>query len=257
MILTEPTAGAGDRVLIRPQWTVPANVHSVVTTRSGGVSLGPYGAFNLALHVGDDPMQVARNREQLRQVLQLPQEPGWLQQVHGTRVVELPSTELLPEADASVCRVPGLACVILTADCLPVLFCDDAGTVVAAAHAGWRGLLKGVLENTVSTMGCDPARIRAWLGPAIGPAAFEVGEDVRKVFVAHDARAAAAFHAGAAPGKFMADLYELARLRLRHAGVSQIAGGGDCTYSNSGRYYSFRREPRCGRMASLIWLTGS
>lgn len=247
-------AGDGNLGLIRPDWAVSPRVKAAVTTRSGGISSGPFASFNLALHVTDDASAVMQNRARLRSALHLPQEPGWLQQVHGTRVVELPAAESVPEADASVSRVTGLACVILTADCLPVLLCDEVGTVVAAAHAGWRGLLNGVLENTVAAMACSPTQICAWLGPAIGPDAFEVGAEVRNAFVQQDVRAAAAFRTGQASGKFIADLYALARLRLNGAGVSQVQGGGECTYTAADRYYSYRRESPCGRMASLIWL---
>lgn len=247
-------AGGTQNRWYTPDWDVPANVRSVVTTRGGDGSVGGYAAFNLARHVGDEAAQVTRNRQQLRKGLALPQEPGWLQQVHGTQVVSLPTAEPVPEADASVCRTSGLACVILTADCLPVLFCDDAGTVVAAAHAGWRGLLNGVLENTVQAMACAPTTIRAWLGPAIGPTAFEVGAEVREAFVRHDAQAHAAFVPSVQAGKYLADLYALARQRLQQAGVGHLSGGGACTYTDAARYYSFRREARCGRMASLVWL---
>ena len=249
-----PQAGGGDLGLIRPDWAVSPRVKTVVTTRNGGVSLGPYSSFNLALHVADDASAVMKNRAQLRSALHLPQEPGWLQQVHGTRVVELPAVEAVPEADASISRVAGLACVILTADCLPVLLCDEAGTVVAAAHAGWRGLLNGVLENTIAAMGCAPRQICAWLGPAIGPNVFEVGAEVRNAFVQRDARAAAAFRVGMNSEKFIADLYVLAHLRLSSVGVGRVEGGGECTYTAADRYYSYRRESPCGRMASLIWL---
>lgn len=211
-----------------------------------------YASFNLAEHVGDDAQAVRKNRALLCDALKLPQAPGWLQQVHGTQVVPLPA-DPVPEADASVSRAAGLACVILTADCLPVLFCDDAGSVVAAAHAGWRGLLKGVLENTLAAMASPPSRIMAWLGPAIGPSAFEVGAEVREVFIEQSMVADAAFRPSAS-GKFMADLYMLARQRLEAAGVHRIYGGGECTYRDAARFYSFRREARCGRMASLIWL---
>jgi YfiH family protein len=249
-----PQAGPGDLGLVRPDWAVSPRVKAAVTTRRSGVSVGPHASFNLATHVDDDINAVLQNRALLRSHLQLLQEPGWLRQVHGTRVVELPTLEATAEADASVSRVSGLACVVLTADCLPVLLCDEAGTVVAAAHAGWRGLLNGVLENTVAAMACAPTQIRAWLGPAIGPAVFEVGAEVRNAFLQHDASAASAFVAGRTGGKFFADIYALARLRLRDAGVSRVEGGGECTYTMAERYYSFRREPLCGRMASLIWI---
>ena len=247
-----PIAGDGSPGLIGPEWPVPARVRAAVTTRQGGCSLAPFESLNLAEHVGDDLQSVQKNRGRLREALQLPQEPGWLQQVHGTRTVQLP-LRAVPEADASVSRISGLACAILTADCLPVLFCDAAGTVVAAAHAGWRGLLNGVLENTITAMACPSGQILAWLGPAIGPDAFEVGSEVRDAFVRKNASADAAFRA-AAPGKYMADLYALARQRLKAAGVHRIYGGGECTYHDTQRFYSFRREARCGRMASLIWM---
>lgn len=254
MSANKPIAGAGSLPLIQPGWPVPANVRAVVTTREGGCSTGPYASFNLATHVGDEERSVWQNRERLRATLKLPQEPGWLQQVHGTQVVQLPTPAIL-EADASVSRQAGLACAILTADCLPVLLCDEAGSVVAAAHAGWRGLLNGVLENTIAAMACSPSQVMAWLGPAIGPGAFEVGGEVRDAFIQKNVNADAAFQPSAS-GKFMADLYALAEQRLKAAGVRRIYGGGECTHRDAQRFYSFRREARCGRMASLIWLQG-
>jgi YfiH family protein len=255
-----PTAGDRELPLLKPDWPAPATVRAVVTTRIGGCSRGPYAGFNLGTHVGDAPDDVARNRQRLQQAVQLSQAPLWLQQVHGSRVLSLspgaPVPASPPEADAACTTQTGLACAILTADCLPVLFCDSAGGVVAAAHAGWRGLRAGVLENTVRAMAVPPATIMAWFGPAIGPQAFEVGAEVRAAFLAEDADARAAFVAGRAPDKFMADLYALARLRLRRAGVMQVFGGGRCTYSEPARFFSYRREPVTGRMASLIWLGG-
>lgn len=242
--------------LLRPDWPAPAAVQAVVTTRAGGCSRGAYASLNLGAHVGDAPADVACNRQRLQQALQLSQAPVWLQQVHGTQVLSLPTTAHTFEADAACTTQPGLACAVLTADCLPVLFCDRAGSVVAAAHAGWRGLLAGVLENTVRSMAVSSTTIMAWLGPAIGPQAFEVGAEVRTAFVAQDTDADAAFTAAAASGKFMADLYALARLRLQRIGVTQIYGGGACTYSDPGLYFSYRREPVTGRMATLIWLKG-
>lgn len=242
--------------LLRPDWEVPAGVRALVTTREGGVSCAPYASFNLGDHVGDAPEAVAANRARLRQ--QLPAEPLWLSQVHGVAVAdaEAASAGAPPVADAAVARGAGRVCVVLTADCLPVLFCDDAGVVVAAAHAGWRGLAAGVLEATVARMGVAPGTIRAWLGPAIGPAAFEVGDEVRAAFVRDDPGAAAAFARGRHAGKWRADLFTLARRRLNHAGVLQIDGGGVCTVSDAGRFYSYRRDGVTGRFASLIWLEG-
>jgi YfiH family protein len=238
--------------LIVPDWPAPACVRAVATTRGGGYSQGPYAGLNLATHVGDDPAAVQANRQLLCRQLGLDAEPVWLEQVHGRRVLQLPQDPLQP-ADASVCRQPGLACVVMSADCLPVLFCDRAGTVVAAAHAGWRGLAAGVLEATVQAMAVPPAQLMAWLGPAIGPQAFEVGEPVRTAFLAAQSAAAGAFVPAGTPGQWYADLYALARLRLQGAGLRQIHGGGYCTLADPTRFYSYRREPRCGRMATLVW----
>ncbi len=234
-----------------PGWSAPANVRALVTTRAGGVSQAPYGSLNLGGHVGDLAEAVAENRGRLRRLL--PAEPVWLEQVHGVAVADADSASGLPRADASVARRPGVVCAVMTADCLPVLFCDDEGEVVAAAHAGWRGLVAGVLEATVARMGVAPSNVLAWLGPAIGPAAFEVGGEVRAAFLDSDPAAADAFVSSAEPGKWLADLYALARLRLVRAGVSRIYGGGECTYSDSLRFYSYRREGATGRFASLVW----
>ncbi|AUL99456.1 peptidoglycan editing factor PgeF [Zoogloeaceae bacteirum Par-f-2] len=241
---------------IVPQWPAPARVRAIVTTRNGGVSQGRYASLNLATHVGDDPGAVAANRALLRS--RLPTEPVWLEQVHGTNIVMAefaPGERCLPPvADGAWTRQPGVVCAVMTADCLPVLFCDDAGSVVAAAHAGWRGLCAGILERTVEAMHVAPARIQAWLGPAIGPGAFEVGTDVRSAFLQHDSGATAAFVAGKEPGKWLADLYLLAKIRLARAGVIDVFGGGFCTYTDAERFYSYRRDGATGRMASLIWL---
>ena len=237
---------------IVPGWPAPARVKCLMTTRAGGVSSAPWDSLNLGDHVGDDPTHVSANRAHLRQ--QLPAEPGWLKQVHSARVVEL-GREANPEADASFTRQTAQVCAVLTADCLPVLFCDRAGSVVAAAHAGWRGLAVGVLESTVAAMQVPPGDVLAWLGAAIGPQAFEVGDEVRQAFVAQHPEAAAAFlpH-GSAPGKWLADIYQLARIRLNHAGVQAVYGGGRCTFSEADSFYSYRRDGVTGRMASLIWL---
>jgi YfiH family protein len=236
--------------LIVPDWPAPVRVRSLMTTRSGGVSQAPWASLNLGDHVGDDPVHVAANRARLHP--QLPAEPGWLRQVHSTRVVKL-GQEPNPEADAAFTRDPGRVCAVLTADCLPVLFCDRAGSVVAAVHAGWRGLAGGVLEATVIAMQVAPGEILAWLGAAIGPHAFEVGDDVREAFVALHPETAAAF-APHAPGKWLADIYELARIRLGHVGVQAVYGGGYCTFNEADRFYSYRRDGMTGRMAALIWL---
>jgi YfiH family protein len=236
--------------MIAPDWPAPPQVKCLMTTREGGVSGPPWARFNLGDHVGDDPAHVAANRARLRQ--HLPAEPGWLRQVHSPRVVEL-GHEPNPEADAAFTRQAGQVCVVLTADCLPVLFCDRAGSVVAAAHAGWRGLADGVLEATVAAMQVPPGEVLAWMGAAIGPQAFEVGDEVRAAFVAQHAGAAAAF-APHAPEKWLADLYALARIRLGAIGVQAIYGGGRCTFNEAESFFSYRRDGVTGRMASLIWL---
>lgn len=240
---------------LTPGWPAPGNVGCLITTREGGCSHAPFDGFNLATHVGDDAGAVARNRELL--MLRIGAQPVWLEQVHGVSVVDLdtcPALADMPVADAAISHRPGKACAVLTADCLPVLLCDRAGTVVAAAHAGWRGLAAGVLEETVRVMNVSPREILAWLGPAIGPQAFEVGDEVRDLFVAADTVAADAFVATGTRGKWMADLAMLARQRLLRAGVGWVAGGGMCTFSDHQRFYSFRRDGPTGRFASLIWL---
>lgn len=250
-----PTGKAFSEVapgLMRPDWDLPAGVGALLTTRIGGRSPGAYASFNLGDHVGDDPAAVAANRARLRRFL--PADPLWLEQVHGADVVDAERFTGVPRADAAIARSPARACVVLTADCLPVLFCDDEARVVAAAHAGWRGLAAGVLENTVRDMGVAPERVRAWMGPAIGPQAFEVGDEVREAFVAADPLAASAFAAREARGKWLADLFALARLRLRRAGVMRVSGGGVCTVSAPERFFSYRRDGVTGRFASLVWL---
>jgi len=241
-----------------PDWPAPAHVRAFTTTRAGGVSKSPYDSMNLAMHVGDDPSAVAENRRILR--LDLPAEPIWLNQVHGCGVAERADEAEPPCADASVAREPGTVCAVMTADCLPVLLSDRAGSVVAAAHAGWRGLAAGVLEQTVSAMSVAPGDILAWLGPAIGPEAFEVGEEVREAFVSQHRLAAIAFRPALpgtldeAPRKWLADIYALARIRLAAIGVEAVYGGGWCTYKDAGRFFSYRRDGATGRMASLIYI---
>ena len=235
-----------------PDWPAPANVKALQTTRKGGVSKAPYDSFNLGSHVGDNPLAVSRNRMLLAPFL--PSEPVWLNQMHGTSVADAGHAGCLPGADASVSTHPGAVCVVLTADCLPVLLCDATGSVVAAAHAGWRGLCDGVIEAAVSAMAVPADTLMAWLGPAIGPARFEVGDEVRSAFVGKQAQAATAFVPGV-DGKWLADLCQLARLRLNALGVSRIYGGGLCTYSDPERFYSYRRDGVTGRMGTFIWIS--
>lgn len=235
---------------IVPDWPAPRRVRALVTTRSGGVSTGPYASLNLGARVGDDPEHVARNRAILRSCL--PTEPAWLRQVHGATVIDAARASAETEADAAVTREEQVVCAVLTADCLPVLFCDREGSTVGIAHAGWRGLAGGILENTIRATRVAPNRLIAYIGPGIGPRAYEVGEDVRDVFVRASPAAAAAFSAKQ-NGKFLADLYFLARSRLAAAGVAEVCGGGFCTAGEK-RFFSFRRDGITGRMASLIWL---
>ncbi|GBG12902.1 laccase domain-containing protein [Novimethylophilus kurashikiensis] len=237
---------------IVPEWPAPANVHALQTTRLGGLSRPPYDSLNLGSHVGDEPLIVERNRNLLNPYM--PSEPVWLEQVHGTHVVLAETAGCLPKGDACVARADNAVCAIMTADCLPVLLCAEDGSVVGAAHAGWRGLADGVIEQTVDAMQVGGNRLLAWLGPAIGPDSFEVGEDVRAAFIEHNPAAGQAFKPDpTTPGKFLADLYVLARQRLDAVGVARIYGGEYCTYSDSQRFYSYRRDGRTGRMASLIW----
>jgi YfiH family protein len=281
-------------MVIEPQWPAPARVRATFTLRSGGVSAAPYESLNLGTHVGDAHEAVRENRRRVRERLGLPAEPVWLQQVHGTRVVEIdalaanvapsiasettagaasgrpagvPSRAAVgmaadgltvadgspPEADAAMTRTPGRVCVIQVADCMPVLFAARDGTAVGAAHAGWRGLAGGVLEQTIAQLAMPAAQLVAWLGPAISQRHFEVGDEVRAAFMKDDAGAALAFEANSR-GRWQCDLYALARRRLAALGVGDVSGGGWCTYSDSARFFSFRRDGQCGRMAALIWM---
>lgn len=237
--------------LLRPDWPAPLSVRAVQTLRGGGCSPAPWDSLNLGDHVGDDSVRVAANRASLRALL--PGEPRWLCQVHGTGVVDAAAVDGVPEADAAFARRPGTVCAVMTADCLPVLLCDRAGTVVAAAHAGWRGLEAGVLEATVAAMEVAPGELLAWFGPAIGAGHFEVGDEVRAAFVARDPSATEAFQA-CAGGKWLADIYALARQRLAAVGVTAVFGGAWCTVSDPARFFSYRRDGVTGRMATLIWL---
>ncbi len=237
---------------IVPDWPAPANVKALQTTRHGGVSAAPYDTLNLGMHVGDNPQAVARNRQLLEPLV--PSEPVWLEQVHGTVVANADAASCRVQADACIARHRGAVCVVMTADCLPILLCDEAGTVVAAVHAGWKGLAAGVIEATVNAMEVAPHRLIAWLGPAIGQEAFEVGAEVRAVFIAHQARAAEAFVAHGGQGKYHADLYLLARQRLEALGIRKVSGGNYCTYRQKDKFFSYRRDGVTGRMGTFIWL---
>lgn len=236
---------------IRPGWKSPAGVGALTTTRLGGASLPPWNSFNLGTRVGDDPQAVAANRGVLQR--ELPAEPVWLTQVHGIRCVDAACMSPDVEADASFTRQRGVVCSVLTADCLPVLLCDDRATVVGVAHAGWRGLAAGVIEATVTAMAEPGERLMAWLGPAIGPQSFEVGGEVRDIFISRDEQAANAFVA-ATGNKWLCDIYLLARQRLQALGIHRVTGADFCTAREAERFFSYRRDGVTGRMASLIWL---
>lgn len=239
-------------LVVEADWPAPSHVRACVSQRRGGISRHGYASLNLAAHVGDDTLAVTENRRRLAESLRLPSEPAWLEQVHETRVVDLDAPWSGP-ADAAMTRRSGTVCVVLTADCLPVLLSDRRGQRVAAAHAGWRGLVSGVLGSTVAAMRCPPTDLLAWLGPGIGAAAYEVGDEVRAQFVDVDAVRAAAFKRNAR-GRWQADLYALARLELGGLGVKAVYGGEFCTHSEPDRFFSHRRQAPCGRMASLIWM---
>lgn len=240
--------------LIKPEWDAPANVQACSTTRLGGHSLAPWDSLNLGAHVGDLPAAVEQNRRHLVSLGALPAMPVWLEQVHGTDVLHLDGEEPTTlRADAVYTRQPGRVCAVMTADCLPVLFSSRDGKEVAAAHAGWRGLCAGVLEATLAAFTSPPEEVLVWLGPAIGPQAFEVGAEVREAFVLQASADAVAFKP--AGEKYYADIWQLARLRLQRCGVRQISGGGLCTFSQPEQFFSYRRDGVTGRMASLIWLS--
>lgn len=243
--------------LLETGWSTPAGVRAAFSLRSGGASLAPWDTLNLGVHVGDDPAAVSENRRRLANALRLPAEPVWLDQVHGAAVFELdregrPAPGLRPQADAAVTRSAAAVLAIQVADCLPVLFASDDGRVLGAAHAGWRGLAAGVLEVTVQAMQMPPARLSAWLGPCIGPAHFEVGEEVRATFLASQPDAEPAFALNPR-GRWQCDLPRLARTRLAGLGIGQLAGGQWCTAADPVRFFSHRRDQRTGRMAALIW----
>lgn len=249
--------------LLAPDWPAPRQVRGLVTLRHGaGTSAAPFDSFNLGARCGDDADTVEANRAELARIAGLPSAPTWLHQVHGTGVVRIDQPPAAgagePEGDAAITGAPGVVLAILTADCLPVLLCDRDGTRIGAAHAGWRGLAAGVLEATVVAMAVPPARLLAWLGPAAGPARYEVGNEVRQAFLDHDPEAGSAFQA-TRPGHWHVDLYRLARQRLQAAGLASgdIHGGGLCTISAPGRFFSHRRDARGGRLATLAWITAS
>ena len=244
---------------ITPNWPALANVKALQTTRAGGISLAPYNSLNMGLHVQDNPLHVAHNRQLLSQFL--PSEPVWLNQVHGTHVlnagvVDAASTASAPDADASYTMQKNVVCVTMTADCLPILLCDKAGTAVASIHAGWRGLCDGIIEAAVNQLSAKPANLMVWLGPAIGPNAFEVGAEVREQFIAKDAKAKLAFKSHG--DKYLCNIYKIATQRLNNLGITQIYGGGQsenwCTFTDKEKFFSFRRDSATGRMATLIWL---
>ena len=257
-----------DFQVIAPDWPAPPGVRSAFTLRTGGVSVAPYDSLNLGAGIGDSPEAVAENRRRVREKLRLPAEPAWLEQVHGVEVVDLGATAAPSggsgdtkvkvlggqplTGDASVARGAGHVCAIRVADCMPVLFAARDGSAVAAAHAGWRGLAGGVLEATVRRLNLPASQLIAWMGPAIGPAHFEVGDEVRAAFTTTDPDAAPAFVANSR-GRWQCDLYALARRRLRSIGILAVYGGGWCTFADSDRFFSYRRSSQCGRMAALIW----
>ena len=240
---------------ITPNWPAPLNVQALVTTRNGGISTGPYASFNLGSHVGDKPHIVNQNRVKLLKIL--PNEPKWLNQVHGSTPIWVDNNTNTLKGDAALSKTCNIVCAILTADCLPILLCDETGTVVGIIHAGWRGLVAGVIEQTIAEMNKNGGEIMAYLGPAIGPDYFEIGEEVRHSFIKQDKMSASAFtpYNGANSKKWLANIFLLARQRLARAGVTEIYSHEECTYSNSDKFYSYRRDGNTGRMASLIWLT--
>ena len=240
--------------VLTPEWDAPRAVRAAFTLRGGGVSLAPYDSLNVGAHVGDSPAAVAENRRRVCARLNLPAVPAWLEQVHGTRVADLDALhEARSAADAVLTRRPGQVCAVQVADCMPVLLAARDGSAVAVAHAGWRGLAAGVLEETVARLGFAGQELIAWLGPAISARHFEVGEEVRAAFLERDPRASGAFVPNAR-GRWQCDLAALARRRLATLGVTEVSGGTWCTHADPARFFSFRRDGRCGRMAALVWI---
>ena len=257
--LTPPTTDVSRAIFQRscllPEWPAPSHVHAFTTLRGpAGASVAPFDSFNLGMRCGDDADVVACNRDALVAQLGLPSQPRWLHQTHGATVATCDDVTFAdePEADAAVTRSPGVVLAILTADCMPVLFSSEDGSTIGAAHAGWRGLARDVLENTAASMRTPPEKLIAWLGPAAGPQAYEVGDEVRAAFVENDPHAESAF-AATRPGHWLCDLYALARLRLANIGVTRVSGGGLCTIYDTQRFYSYRRDGRTGRIATLLW----
>ncbi|GMR03578.1 MAG: purine nucleoside phosphorylase YfiH [Gammaproteobacteria bacterium] len=245
-----------DLKFIYPDWSAPKNIKAITTTRVGGVSCAPFDSFNLGDCVGDNPDDVRRNRALLHETLNLPSDPVWLKQMHGTNVVDASKVESGVEADGGYTDQPGVVCAVLTADCLPVFLCDKEGTKVGLLHAGWRGLAAGIIEAGIRRMRTPAAEILAWLGPGIGPASYEIGDEVRQAFIQKDPDLTGAF-APSQNGRWLADLYALARRELHAQGVRMISGGDHCTLRESELFFSHRRDGTCGRMASLIWLDES
>jgi YfiH family protein len=242
--------------VLTPQWPAPAGVHAAFTLRAGGISQAPFDSLNLGAHVGDAARAVGENRRRLCEQLRLPGQPAWVEQVHGTAVADLDASDVAASgavADVALTRRPGTVCAVQMADCLPVLLAARDGRAVAAAHAGWRGLAAGVLEAAVAALAVAPGELMAWLGPCIGPLHFEVGEEVRSAFLAKDSGAGGAF-AASPRGRWLCDLASLARRRLERLGVAAVFGAGACTYTDRARFFSYRRDGQCGRMAALIWL---
>jgi YfiH family protein len=245
-----------------PNWPAPANIHAATTLRTGGVSQGSYSSLNPACHVGDDADRVRQNRQIIREMLDLPAEPVWLNQIHSNRAVKAVKTASLQQADASYADESGVVCAVMTADCLPLLLCATDGSQVAAIHAGWRGLLSGIISNTVMAMQIPPSPpftkggiggdLLVWLGPAIGPDCFEVGAEVRDAFLEKSAAFISAFKKQS-NGKWLADIYQLARVDLAALSIVKVYGGTNCTVTEYERFYSYRRDTQTGRMATLIW----
>ncbi len=236
---------------ITPDWPAPANVYAATTLRTGGVSVGAFNCLNIALHVGDDAGFVRQNRLIIKEMLNLPEEPKWLEQIHSNQVIDAACGDLIKQADASYTNKSGIVCAVMTADCLPLLVCASDGSQVAAIHAGWKGLLAGVISNTLTAMvaSCDAL---VWLGPAIGSEYFEVGDDVRNAFLHKSIAFSKAFKAKSC-GKWLADIYLLARIDLAAMGITKVYGGTFCTFTEDNRFYSYRRDKETGRMVTLIW----
>lgn len=238
---------------LTPDWPAPSTVRALVSLREGGHSVGPYQGLNLGLHVGDDEQSVLLNRRILLEAAQVPQEPSWLNQTHSGHVARLP-IDALVEADASIAVRAGDVSCVMSADCLPIFFCNKKGDRVSAIHAGWRGLAAGIIESAFEALACEPDEVLAWMGPAIGPQAFEVGQDVVEAFA--DSSTPESFQS-TKPGKWLANIYDLARVRFQRLGIHQIYGGDLCTYSDPKRFFSYRRDKVTGRMASMIWIEGT